>query len=218
MRHFNPRAPCGARLHAIPPEISHARFQPTRPLRGATSFGHGQAQPEGFQPTRPLRGATELLPPRAHVGLISTHAPLAGRDCSGWSFAAMLIISTHAPLAGRDWRFHPLPPKPNIFQPTRPLRGATGRGRGCISAARHFNPRAPCGARPKGCVSLYTVDGFQPTRPLRGATTDTCSPQGRSARISTHAPLAGRDPRYRTQSRNRRNFNPRAPCGARPAR
>ena len=35
---------------------------------------------------------------------------------------------------------------------------------------------------------------FQPTRPLRGATTDGRSAMGkRSLKISTHAPLAGRD-------------------------
>ncbi len=57
-----------------------------------------------------------------------------------------------------------------IFQPTRPLRGAT-------------------------CNSLIVADRaalFQPTRPLRGATN-----RARLAvdgeRISTHAPLAGRD-------------------------
>ena len=57
-----------------------------------------------------------------------------------------------------------------VFQPTRPLRGATWR------------------------PDLILCDDleFQPTRPLRGA---TARPQGlpRAACISTHAPLAGRD-------------------------
>ena len=57
-----------------------------------------------------------------------------------------------------------------IFQPTRPLRGAT-----CAWIVENpvkfdFNPRAPCGARPPHGARLNTTWKFQPTRPLRGAT------------------------------------------------
>ena len=56
--HFNPRAPCGARLLGeAAPGLSY-QFQPTRPLRGATS-------------TTLWWGVQQE---------ISTHAPLAGRD------------------------------------------------------------------------------------------------------------------------------------------
>ena len=56
-----------------------------------------------FQPTRPLRGATRTSAETMTMQEISTHAPLAGRD----GFYAITIdaetyISTHAPLAGRD--------------------------------------------------------------------------------------------------------------------
>ena len=56
-----------------------------------------------FQPTRPLRGAT--LPKKQRHALteeISTHAPLAGRDPLAVCDGLLIIISTHAPLAGRD--------------------------------------------------------------------------------------------------------------------
>ena len=33
---------------------------------------------------------------------ISTHAPLAGRDKGIWNSIVIIAISTHAPLAGRD--------------------------------------------------------------------------------------------------------------------
>ena len=36
----------------------NVKFQPTRPLRGATVSDLGTAARVGFQPTRPLRGAT----------------------------------------------------------------------------------------------------------------------------------------------------------------
>ena len=79
---------------------------------------------------------------------ISTHAPLAGRDSRSWSNASLL--------AG--------------FQPTRPLRGATVFGAVVLRMLIHFNPRAPCGARPVTKINVVTEITFQPTRPLRGAT------------------------------------------------
>ena len=60
----------------------------------------------------------------------------------------MQLISTHAPLAGRDhYRKH------------------------WLAAYWHFNPRAPCGARPLPQALVGGILAFQPTRPLRGATT-----------------------------------------------
>ena len=147
--------------------------------------------------------------------IISTHAPLAGRDYSCWFRSPQSLISTHAPLAGRDLTFAPENLPESRFQPTRPLRGATQRGLSSKGIRRYFNPRAPCGARrgrehdcgihgchfnpraPCGARRLESgtrrgLSLFQPTRPLRGAT------------------------RRRSIIRNRHtNFNPRAPCGAR---
>ena len=104
--HFNPRAPCGARLSTPPIPHRSYQFQPTRPLRGATCLMLFPCKIElVFQPTRPLRGATAVnrcrrrayqnFNPRAPCGArrrwkdrklrradISTHAPLAGRDDS----------------------------------------------------------------------------------------------------------------------------------------
>ena len=191
-------------------------FQPTRPLRGATSDVGGVSRWPVFQPTRPLRGAT-ILGTALHTGIeISTHAPLAGRDVSTmllitpispfqptrplrgatltnpktfkWFFIsthaplagrddiqpverkALDQISTHAPLAGRDAFRHLAKYMMGIFQPTRPLRGATWSGGFPSFKAVNFNPRAPCGARRFHLLSNKHHDT-----------------------ISTHAPLAGRD-------------------------
>ena len=99
------------------------------------------------------------------------------------------------------------------FQPTRPLRGATP----CESGeplSHRFQPTRPL----RGATTnqrVYAVNSiFQPTRPLRGATAF----DGRVAfneRISTHAPLAGRDFIKISYLTSRAHFNPRAPCGAR---
>ena len=79
-----------------------------------------------------------------------------------------------------------------LFQPTRPLRGATCLTRLGSTGKLHFNPRAPCGARQKDLFFLDFPVAFQPTRPLRGATA-LCRRAPHTFRISTHAPLAGRD-------------------------
>ena len=55
-----------------------------------------------FQPTRPLRGATETTRAQGAEEQISTHAPLAGRDDLQRRQPVPHMISTHAPLAGRD--------------------------------------------------------------------------------------------------------------------
>ena len=101
-----------------------------------------------------------------------------------------------------------------IFQPTRPLRGATGGQGGILSLSPYFNPRAPCGARPEingrqefgHWISTHApLAGRDVARAVRAVIVD----------ISTHAPLAGRDASFTTCWSVQENFNPRAPCGAR---
>ena len=149
--YFNPRAPCGARLGSVEFAEPVRRISTHAPLAGrdhrhrrkgllvavisthAPLAGRDRsaraalAAGLGFQPTRPLRGATVLrdVARHRHIG-ISTHAPLAGRDHRKPRLFAEVKISTHAPLAGRDKSLHRLKiDAALIFQPTRPLRGAT---------------------------------------------------------------------------------------------
>ena len=165
-------------------------FQPTRPLRGATSAPSTQAASISFQPTRPLRGATYAIPGLRDIRTFQPTRPLRGAT-ETCAYTARYII----------------------FQPTRPLRGATYYFF-VPNRLVYFNPRAPCGARPLHKRDYDSKSGFQPTRPLRGAT----SRAGRTVfhgGISTHAPLAGRDCRPNLLSPAHSDFNPRAPCGAR---
>ena len=104
-------------------------------------------------------------------------------------------ISTHAPLAGRDQQRGNRCYFSTVFQPTRPLRGATGR----IYAAllrQHFNPRAPCGARPMRLRGANGIMYFNPRAPC-GARLRGDDAARAAFYISTHAPLAGRDPARR---------------------
>ena len=126
------------------------------PLAGRDFVGHLiLAMPVSFQPTRPLRGATKHHDPVAPLFAISTHAPLAGRDYSSDARLLQKAISTHAPLAGRDEIAASLTPNLIEFQPTRPLRGATGFGNQQMTGVMDFNPRAPCGARQQKSTNHY---------------------------------------------------------------
>ena len=101
--------------------------------------------------------------------IVSTHAPLAGSDRGFAQVVEGLAVSTHAPLAGSDVPAATSRCHRASFQPTLPLRGATGLP-----------------------VCLAWGHQFQPTLPLRGATSEerhTCP----AADVSTHAPLAGSD-------------------------
>ena len=78
------------------------------------------------------------------------------------------------------------------FQPTRPLRGATGLVHR-LSTFDKISTHAPLAGRDRVDDSFRDdLFEFQPTRPLRGAT-DLRAAYVPEEAISTHAPLAGRD-------------------------
>ena len=79
-----------------------------------------------------------------------------------------------------------------VFQPTRPLRGATKTKPRESKRTENFNPRAPCGARlsRKFSVSIHTISTHAP---LAGRDSLVLVFISLLRIISTHAPLAGRD-------------------------
>ena len=150
--------------------------------------GYGNENPGAFQSPRPLRGATELC---FSGGNFNPRAPCGARPVTKINVVTEIT-----------------------FQPTRPLRGATGDSVIFCAGSPDFNPRAPCGARLPFLVVSKGKQAFQPTRPLRGATiklnictiakrfqptrplrgaTGKDTLTGWNDTISTHAPLAGRD-------------------------
>ena len=214
-----------------------ASFQSTRPLRGATwdgpsastwatisihaplagrdaSFAHWSFGTNHFNPRAPCGARRLSRLSRVLVQYFNPRAPCGARPVIRVACGVPACISIHAPLAGRDKVYEWLAP-PDLY----------------------FNPRAPCGARPFPQCSYSWIPKFQSTRPLRGATCPGCLPHappnisihaplaGRdppgqntpdAAAISIHAPLAGRDLIKERFKIPRSNFNPRAPCGARP--
>ena len=90
IENFNPRAPCGARRASHLACRGLSNFNPRAPCGARRASLRGGALSRRFQPTRPLRGATENGIYRDMTAEISTHAPLAGRD--KWSAAFSLSV------------------------------------------------------------------------------------------------------------------------------
>ena len=169
-------------------------FNPRAPCGARQRCGPKAPKKCRFQSTRPMRGATPRRGGGRDGGRISIHAPHAGRDLHAAPGDAQRSgISIHAPHAGRD-KPQPLPPQPqNAFQSTRPMRGATW----------------------KGVIPMDTI-GISIHAPHAGR--DFCPACGKPLEeISIHAPHAGRDQRPLLSPNHSKYFNPRAPCGARPA-
>ena len=113
----------------------------------------------------------QALPPLQANWCFNPRAPCGARRCRGAVDVPTSGVSIHAPHAGRDVIFRLLRPSTTLFQSTRPMRGATsshaqsptripvsihaphaGRDSSICSCQRMtegFNPRAPCGARPR---------------------------------------------------------------------
>ena len=126
----------------------------------------------------------------------------------------------------------------DAFQSTLPVRGATaaayaGRDTGTISihAPRagsdgsvsgdnivgiHFNPRSPCGERPVSPMETRLDTIFQSTLPVRGGDMILYK-KSWIVMISIHAPRAGSDIFHNIFANIIFHFNPRSPCGERPA-
>ncbi len=123
----------------------------------------------------------------------------------------------------------------NLFQSTRPIRGATtyhhGSGklrcyfnpRAPYGARRsvyyvyyvsmgYFNPRAPYGARRLSTCALLSIPDFNPRAPY-GARRQRPGRPGRADFISIHAPHTGRD-----NPRKRHKANPKQFQSTRPIR
>ena len=101
------------------------------------------------------------------------------------------------------------------FQSTHPLRGATSV-RATRSRRKRFQSTHPLrGATPSEQRKCARTS-FQSTHPLRGAT-DHRVLFWHAEPISIHAPLAGCDCCNRRPCEGVRYFNPRTPCGVRPA-
>ena len=151
--HFNPRSPCGERLDYDDDYRTDTGISIHAPLVGSDSntltWGRSHAE---FQSTLPLWGATLAYDTEGAAIEISIHAPLVGSDLPrglNWGLifvfqstlplwgateldvlaVALSVISIHAPLVGSDFMISSSISNSLIFQSTLPLWGATWRRR-----------------------------------------------------------------------------------------
>ena len=213
-------------------------FQSTHPLRGATTLvsprsysahNFNPRTPCGVRPHSPRKGAFfYYFNPRTPCGV--RHVP-AG--CC----VTVAVISIHAPLAGCDLHKSVVEMIDSKFQSTHPLRGATAAVleptaafgisihaplAGCDATVEAYDsatvisihaPLAGCDAilRPPAAWRVISIHA-----PLAGCDGSLLAMRP-DCQISIHAPLAGCD-RVCVQSLTPRvHFNPRTPCGVRPA-
>ena len=125
-------------------------------------------------------------------------------------------ISIHAPRAGRDYQRSRRPFHQPNFNPRTP------RGARLSTISSTFSPTEFQSTHPSRGATIFLllalmVVRFQSTHPMRGATfTASGSFSAGIFQSTRHAPRAGRDCTMSLgTSTATRNFNPRAPCGAR---
>ena len=123
--YFNPRSPCGERPRQSNLCTSHATFQPTLPMRGATKATKNVKITKTFQPTLPMRGATSFFSVTVRALQFQPTLPMRGATLSSGYYPS------------KGWNFNPRSPCGErltdsvitehllIFQPTLPMRGAT---------------------------------------------------------------------------------------------
>ena len=146
-RNFNPRAPCGARRSWKSLTLLEQDFNPRAPCGARRIRTSRVLSTLKFQPTRPLRGATQMLTDdTAQLLHFNPRAPCGARPWEALCHSGgRPYFNPRAPCGAR--LMNPMQMMgAMIFQPTRPLRGATCCAR-TGNTSMDFNPRAPCGAR-----------------------------------------------------------------------
>ena len=124
---FNPRAPCGARPNINSFAFAYVLFQSTRPVWGATLRPFCNPAPGPcFNPRAPCGARHVELGALFESYKFQSTRPVWGATCSMLFHLLFQRVSIHAPRVGRDDAVAWDP----VF-------------------IRSFNPRAPCGARPK---------------------------------------------------------------------
>ena len=179
---------------------------------GAESLSHLSSE---FQSTHPLRGATASVLYTRFTMIISIHAPLAGCDLEQRLSKGGNKISIHAPLAGCD-RSVGAPACPSTYFNPRTPCGVRPKPKDNQCRYSNFNPRTPCGVRHQLKELQLWFQEFQSTHPLRGATRANALPVLFERNFNPRTPCGVR---LSTVSGEKyvRDFNPRTPCGVRPS-
>ena len=162
-------------------------------MRGATYQISNHAENIAISIHAPRAGCDHRQCQGVQQEPISIHAPRAGCDMASTirhnrardfnprtpcgvrlraikaKYAALIFQSTH-PVRGATIAYLESDSGDRIFQSTHPVRGATRELFGISRGTGNFNPRTPCGVRPRNRATHSSVSLFQSTHPVRGAT------------------------------------------------
>ena len=215
LRDFNPRAPCGARPVFVFTRTMELVFQSTRPVWGATRDSYEFVNGFEFQSTRPVWGATCQWGISGPSYQISIHAPRVGRDGLGFDVGPIHSnFNPRAPCGARPVLCIALYTS-CLFQSTRPVWGATFASSTAVFH-RLISIHAPRVGRDFDPLYLmFDGDLFQSTRPVWGATLRVSVLHIEQPVFQSTRPVWGATCAIIGCVIETRNFNPRAPCGAR---
>ena len=189
---FQPTCPVRGTTRARRAAVRHQEFQSTRPLRGATRCSSDlRWVPQNFNPRAPYGARQEMVRGIWQGFQFQSTCPVRGTTVDGFFNSGAIHISIHVPRTGHD-------------------RADTK----ALCEWFDFNPRAPYGARRPCGGRRRCRSRFQSTCPVRG-TTRCIRVTHDIIIISIHVPRTGHDRTHSGQRHDQRDFNPRAPYGAR---
>ena len=124
---------------------------------------------------------------------ISIHAPHTGRGRVAVVVNTGVDISIHAPHTGRDWKNWEVWQTEDLFQSTRPIRGATVHDLVAARLQHIFQSTRPIrGATLSTTATTVLYEHFNPRAPY-GARHSAVGIFDQYIEISIHAPHTGRD-------------------------
>ena len=191
-------------------------FNPRPPCGGRRLLRDNAGQVFNFNPRPPCGGRPSRATLDALKALFQSTSPVWRTTDCGFYSGYIVIISIHVPRVEDDIKI--LPPRSRIY---------------------HFNPRPPCGGRPRKRNHLPIRKRFQSTSPVWRTTIwrfgknrmhkfQSTSPVWRTTIIfmklepitviSIHVPRVEDDADLWVSPSSKRNFNPRPPCGGRLSR
>ena len=168
-----------------------------------------------FQSAHPVRGATffgfRILP----APLFQSTRPVWGATVRRGDRGDGHPISIHAPRVGRDVISRKSRPQESRFQSTRPVWGATTNGVNLCMTSKISIHAPRVGRDNRSIQGCHQGQTFQSTRPVWGATFTGEYDVPTVKDFNPRAPCGARHNRTVVR-RVPEYFNPRAPCGARP--
>ena len=169
-QNFNPHSPCGERLTTIKHSIdAPPYFNPHSPCGERHAVHPFSVSGSIFQSTLPLRGATrQAWQTSPSNGNFNPHSPCGERPKRSARRSSTCNFNPHSPCGERLNSAAPLL-KPDLFQSTLPLRGATRMDELCRDTIK-FQSTLPLRGATNGDRGKTNAEVFQSTLPLRGAT------------------------------------------------